>query len=691
MTWNQDQVTVGIPFNISGSNAGMSVSKIVSTSIDCFRLALLVRTIQRRMCASELSTTLFNYGNATSCTSKNGYGYSIDQAASMEAEVTRWLDDLPACYRLEKSTTELTVDPILASQRCEVAITAQRLILKVYMPFLRKHATVSETVPAPHQATCGSVNAAHLIIRACSILNTVWKGHGRENMPSASALSPAMFDFYPVTRILFDAAVVCAHASIKQTMPMMATPAEEALDLALDVLQDLRYLKKLGGAYGMGSGHAVIVGDALKLLSELKAQAVAARGAMGPSLKRKHIEVDDQGDGDEPEEEDHHLEYSTPDDREMRSPPPVFNDLLPPPSRSDPSMTPTSQSPLSAFRIDQPLPRYANQTHGKDEKSKKKKPQAYPAVGIRVRTGKEGSSLSRRRLSPPSPTLNDHSHTNAASSDSPMNGSPQQYSSPPAPPMQNHHQAAPSPLHVSIIDSERYRSRSSSLSQAQDSNPFPRRDSEPSYPPFPSSNSPCPDIPRRYTVGNYQPPISQAASVQPQSQGAYGVASSQSAVIYDRAGSYDSQRGGYAASSTEAYVPAQSPYLPSNSPYGANSGPLSTASSPYTTSSTNTTPSYPSPQIPTVPIAPAGQPYYPYESSGPAVSQAYQNPFSNGGSGSYSQESMSDVKPSVDVERYPTQAPIYQSQQSQTQWQSQPPQQQQYWQDSSTGNYYSGH
>ncbi|KAF8916670.1 hypothetical protein CPB85DRAFT_1216359, partial [Mucidula mucida] len=65
------------------------------------RLALLVRTIQRRMCASELSTTLFNYGNATSCTSKNGYGYSIDQAASMEAEVTRWLDDLPACYRLE--------------------------------------------------------------------------------------------------------------------------------------------------------------------------------------------------------------------------------------------------------------------------------------------------------------------------------------------------------------------------------------------------------------------------------------------------------------------------------------------------------------------------------------------------------------------------------------------------------------
>ncbi|KAG7442813.1 uncharacterized protein BT62DRAFT_904513, partial [Guyanagaster necrorhizus] len=112
------------------------------------RLALLVRAIQRRI-----------YGHGSSSTSKNGYGYTIDQAASMESEIRSWLNDLTPCYRLDITDLDLSdPDPVLAAQRCEVSITVHRLIIKIYMPFLKKHASVSETVPAPHQASFGSVN-----------------------------------------------------------------------------------------------------------------------------------------------------------------------------------------------------------------------------------------------------------------------------------------------------------------------------------------------------------------------------------------------------------------------------------------------------------------------------------------------------------------------------------------------------
>ncbi|KAJ3981447.1 hypothetical protein F5890DRAFT_1417635, partial [Lentinula detonsa] len=64
------------------------------------RLTMLVRNIKRRMNTPEFGhaqqVRTSYYG-----TSPNGHCYSIDQAASMEAEVRAWLNDLPSYYQID--------------------------------------------------------------------------------------------------------------------------------------------------------------------------------------------------------------------------------------------------------------------------------------------------------------------------------------------------------------------------------------------------------------------------------------------------------------------------------------------------------------------------------------------------------------------------------------------------------------
>ena len=70
---------------------------------------------------------------------------SIDQAALFEADVTTFLADLPPAFRLELdrdwtepsvSTQAAPAKSALLAQKCELVILANRLILKLYLPFL---------------------------------------------------------------------------------------------------------------------------------------------------------------------------------------------------------------------------------------------------------------------------------------------------------------------------------------------------------------------------------------------------------------------------------------------------------------------------------------------------------------------------------------------------------------------------
>ncbi|KDQ56670.1 hypothetical protein JAAARDRAFT_87501, partial [Jaapia argillacea MUCL 33604] len=87
---------------------------------------------------------------------------AIEQAAGFEADIKQWMNELPPCFRMDAnldshhaapspftgsspatSASSPSESPYLVAQRCELAIVANRLILKVYIPFLRSKAQSS--------------------------------------------------------------------------------------------------------------------------------------------------------------------------------------------------------------------------------------------------------------------------------------------------------------------------------------------------------------------------------------------------------------------------------------------------------------------------------------------------------------------------------------------------------------------
>lgn len=210
---------------------------------------------------------------------------SIDQAASFEAEVSNWLADLPPRYRLDLShdlsqaPSRPSIQPTLLAQRCELLIVANRIILKLYLPFMKDASAVK---PA-HQAILGAINAAHSIIHASRLLHSVWR-----------TSRPATFDFYDFGRTLFDAAIVCAHAIIQQPSSILAAEALKGVNAALDVMRDLD-TSKADGVYGHQRT------EALKIIEMMKRKAELARNgnthSEDPSLagsKRNRSEVEDE-------------------------------------------------------------------------------------------------------------------------------------------------------------------------------------------------------------------------------------------------------------------------------------------------------------------------------------------------------------------------------------------------------------
>ncbi|KAJ7594251.1 hypothetical protein C8J56DRAFT_431833 [Mycena floridula] len=420
-----------IPIPRTEDSSGYMKDGMQYYEVKC-RLAQLVRDTKKRMQNPDpLPGQPYRFGQSS--TTQNGCNYTIDQAASIETEVQRWLEKLPVCFRLDMSgsSTELDVgtDPVLVAQRCELAIAAYKLIMKGYMPFLQKGDT-----PAPHQASLGAVNAAHVIIRASRLLQILWNTtrSGREGkLPS---LSPATFDLYPLSRTIFDAAVVCGHASIKQPATMWARTAAEQLDIALDVLRDGNIWTGTGGL-GLGCDVVEQV-DAIRVVEciQTKLQNLGSPKING-HLKRKHDDV-------EAEPSEVQL-TSTSEHRFERTDSPQYQ------SPTYSPVPPSHQPNFASFLREDECPPPSR------EKDKKAKKGSYPAVGIRVRTSKEGSSPLARRKS--SPVLTEA-----------LTSSPQPNLSRPPTSSAEERRRAPFPPETSstgALSHENYRSRSSSINQ----------------------------------------------------------------------------------------------------------------------------------------------------------------------------------------------------------------------------------
>lgn len=415
-------------------------------------------------------------------TSPHSHCYSIDQAASMEAEVRAWLNNLPWYYQVDGDTLQDRGDnasePTLIAQRCEVAMTAHRLVLRVYLPFLKKHAA-----GVPHQASLGSINAAHGILKAAKVLSELWKLQGRL-VPSS--LSPALLDFYPFARCVFDAAVVCAHAVIKQPSTMWAAAAMEDVDVALDIMKGTS-VSKFGSA--IGGTYVVSFSDSIRLVEALKLTAEGGEGLRigdSPNVpsKRKYHEVDELHNSPPPPVPAY--VYPTvptaiisPSAQELAPTSVVSHSAPPPPSSVGKPLK--RQLPFPVVTGGDRVRNESGMTtspKGNDKDKKAKKP--YPVVGVRKRPLKDGSSFVQSSVAQ-SPTTISNTSTPAPGSRRQSVSTPimEKAATPSTRTMyQNTHQQSPVTSHPPPFQSPNipqlqaaaaqeqfaYRSRSSSLS-----------------------------------------------------------------------------------------------------------------------------------------------------------------------------------------------------------------------------------
>ncbi|KAG9310210.1 hypothetical protein JVU11DRAFT_9853 [Chiua virens] len=384
------------------------------------RLAQLVKDIKRR----SLRDSIQNDPTAHE-------QFTLEQAASCANEIKQWLADLPSIFRMDidtdpgttqaprsdgqppttNSAESSSLSPVLMAQRCELVVTAQRLIMKVYIPFLRPSYGHGNST-SYYQATVGTFTAAHVIIRSLKALCSMWKQRpdlrGRRPMP-------ALFSFYSFGRTLFDAAVACAHNVIKDPHSVWVHTAFEDVNLALEVLRDPMLNTGRGPMRGGVEGG---VHEAVKIVELLQRKAEGARSgsseAVSAGTKRKHDEIEA-----EVEQLRHGFRLpfvgapvvSTSTSAHVidsTAPPSV----LAPRSATTPSALPSDQQAPATSRVSPSTEqsrrppsavssvgsKYASDPCKSKDKHAKKVP--YPQTGIRVRSGKESAPFTKICIPP---------------------------------------------------------------------------------------------------------------------------------------------------------------------------------------------------------------------------------------------------------------------------------------------------
>lgn len=344
---------------------------------------------------------------------------SLEDAGLFEAEVTNFLSDLPPAFQLDvdsclstlngpsesSSPTGPSPSPYLIAQQCELVVTSQRLILKLYLPFLKSFHHRANT-----QAILTTINAAHVVINASRVLHALYKQPSGVRRPG-----PALFDLYSFGQALFDAAVICAHSAIQQPTAIWAKAALEDVASALVVMKDPMVATGRGPMNGGVEGS---VSEAVQVIEMLKKKAESVKGAGSGAVesntgsKRKHDEIGTGGDrllGG-------FLPYVG---AAVASVSPIATDsssLRPlslsqesgngtPPHSARPRLsTPSSTNPtISSSEGNGAKCTPMSESEKSKSKEKGKKP-PYPTVGIRVRPGREGPPAIRQRERAPSTT-----------------------------------------------------------------------------------------------------------------------------------------------------------------------------------------------------------------------------------------------------------------------------------------------
>ncbi|TFK53011.1 hypothetical protein OE88DRAFT_1643729 [Heliocybe sulcata] len=345
------------------------------------RLAQLVKSVKKRSFRDPLADA-------------GSPAMALGQVAGFEAEVTAWLKTTPKAYHMDMSaeacdrssdvssplspgavSTTLAESPYLIAQRCELAIIAQRLLLKMFVPFLRSraHGDVNARSPQWHQAS------------ACRALHSVWRQNKR----------PAAFVFYSFGRTLFDAAVCLAHAVIQQPTAIWTKAGLDDVKQALEILRDPKVATGRGPVNGGVEGS---VSEAVTIVEKMlkKAQQAMKFNCAGNDVhagtKRKHEEVD----VDHALAPGFHLPY-------IGAGVQVSNVVPPEPVRAPSQARPSSSSssrrrnstaiPPAVLnsKSSTPDPEIDSRKSGKSGKVR------HPSVGIRMRTAKEGPLLNKPR------------------------------------------------------------------------------------------------------------------------------------------------------------------------------------------------------------------------------------------------------------------------------------------------------
>jgi len=217
---------------------------------------------------------------------------SIERAEQFESEVKTWLLELPKAFRFDTNNTEASslssrvpISPNLQAQRCELAIIANQLILKVFLPYLKICAGPSSD-GLPRRVVSSVIDAGHTVFQAMRLFHSTWR-----------QTQPAAFLFYSVGRTLFDTAVMMACAVIAHPSSASSTVAIDDVSAAIDIMQDTR----------MGSGRKSKHDDrenlpeVVKIIALLKTKAEAKRAgddivsSSPPAIgsKRKHDDSSD--------------------------------------------------------------------------------------------------------------------------------------------------------------------------------------------------------------------------------------------------------------------------------------------------------------------------------------------------------------------------------------------------------------
>ena len=348
---------------------------------------------------------------------------SIDEASSFEGEVSHFLNDLPDPFKLNidtdlaaisasqtssESSTRPSSSACLVAQQCELTITSKRLVLKLYLPFLRPNDANMHSSASRKQAQYGSIDAAHAIIKASRILHALYKQP--RGMPPKRPC-PAIFDYYSFGQALFDAAVVCAHAVIQDPKAMWVEAALQDLAGALEVMKDPMVSTGRGPLKGGVDGG---LSEPVRIIELLRAKAESARGSSPyDTNKRKHDDI--SGDGDQllagfqlpyvgPPVASARLGTSSSTSIDVSSTSPTFQEETP--SHVAPHRY---NSPLSATPACEIGPkRTLDGEKGKGKDKHKKVP--YPNIGIRVRTVRESLTPmtrqhEREKSTPSTPNL----------------------------------------------------------------------------------------------------------------------------------------------------------------------------------------------------------------------------------------------------------------------------------------------